>query len=205
MKKITELPLLVQLGLFLAAAVAIVAAGEYFYLGDLNTANSEKGKKLATLKQDNEAVRPYENKLKQIKVENEQLSRQLVNLRTVVPQDKDADAFIRMMQEAGVGTGVGIRRFTSKPLVAKEFYVEMPFEIDIDGSYSNVLQFFDKLGKLSRIVNVSNLTMGPVTSGVKGVRKRYAYTPNETVVASCTATTFFAREAAAAGPGPAKR
>ena len=39
----------------------------------------------------------------------------------------------------------------SRPL--KEFYTEVPFEIELDSVYS-MLGFFDRVGKLERIVNV---------------------------------------------------
>ncbi len=33
----------------------------------------------------------------------------------------------------------------------------MPFDLEIDGPYYSVLNFFDRVGKLERIVNVSNV------------------------------------------------
>ena len=208
MKKFSELSLFVQLGIFLGLAVVIVVAGEYFYLGDMIKANADQKTKLEGLEAENKKAREFKPLLNKIQVENEQLERQLANLRTAVPDEKEADAFIRMIKDAGGLSGVEIRRFTAKPVVAKELYVELPFEIDIDGSYYNVMQFFDKIGKLPRVVNIGNVMMGPTTASVKGVKKKYAYGPNETVIASCTATTFFGRETpAAAAPAatPPKR
>lgn len=202
MKKFSELPFLARLGIIAAAGAAIVAAGEYLWLGDMRAANDELHNKLTKLKEDNDKVRPIEQKFKQIKVENEQLEQQLVNLRNIVPEEKEADAFIRMVQEASAQSGVAIRRFTAKPTAQKEFYVEMPFDLALDGNFFSVLQFFDRMGKLSRISNISNLNMGPTTGSVRGVGRRYRYSPSETVLASCTATTFYSREAPAA---PAKK
>lgn len=193
-----------QLGIFLVVAVVIVVGGEFAYLQNMVTANRDLDAAVKKLQADNDTVRPIEQKFRQVKVENEQLEQQLANLKTVVPDEKEADTFIRMVEEAGMTSGVEIRRFTARPLAAKDFYSEMPFELDVDGTYNSVMQFFDRMGRLARIVNISNLALGPVTAGAKGVRHRYAYAPNETVVGSCVATTFFSREATAAAP-PAKR
>jgi hypothetical protein len=61
---------------------------------------------------------------------------------------------------------------------------------------------------LERIVNVSNMQMGNTKSGSAAkVKTAYTYAPGETVLASCTATTFFSHEpeeqpaAAPAKPG----
>ena len=207
MNKFKELPLIAQVGIFLAAAVVIVGVGEYFYLQDMVTANGGLKSKLEQLKKDNDQVKPYEAKFKQIQVENKQLENQMANLRTVVPDEKAADTFIKNVQEAGSQSGVEIRRFTARPPVTKELYMELPFELDIDGSFANVMTFFERMGNMTRVVNISNLAMGPTGKNVKGVKKTYTYSPNETVVASFVATAFYRKEAGAmaAAPKPAAK
>jgi type IV pilus assembly protein PilO len=197
MKRFGELPLAAQLAIFAVVAVIIIAVGEFYYpdLQTMDGTNKVKKEKLDKQTKENETVRPYEKKVKDIQVENKQLEFQLVNLNAVLPPDRDTDGFIKMVQEAGVVTGVDIRRFTAGAVSNKETYAEMPFDIEINGSFATVMQFFDKLGKLPRIVNVSNLAMGPMGGGVRGVRRQYPVGPNVTVQASCTATTFFRREA----------
>jgi type IV pilus assembly protein PilO len=92
------------------------------------------------------------------------------------------------------------------PVANKEFYSEVPFSIDIDGPYYSVLNFFQRVSELERIVNVSNMQMGNTKSGSAAkVKGSYQYSPGETVLASCVATTFFSHEpeeAAAAGAKP---
>ena len=56
--------------------------------------------------------------------------------------------------------GIEMRRYTAKPTAAKEFYTEVPFEMELDGPYYSMVNFFDRVGKLERIVNVSGLAGG---------------------------------------------
>lgn len=200
MKKFSEFPFLAQLGMMAGLSLVIVLGGEFLFLNGMRTANDELRNKVKAQEDENDKVRPLETQRNKLKVDNEQLEQRLATLRLIVPQDKEADAFIRMVQEAGVQSGVNIRRFTAKPTQAREFYVEMPFELNLDGNYYTVLQFFDRLSKLTRIINVGNLAIGPTTGSAKGVKGRYLYTPNETIVSACTLTTFFSRE-----PQPAKK
>jgi len=86
------------------------------------------------------------------------------------------------------------------PEANKEFYAELPLEIDFDGTFHSMLQFFNRVGSMSRIANVSNVSAGPLSGAVKGVKRRYEYAPGETLAASCTVTTFFQKEASAKGP-----
>ncbi len=198
MKKFSEISTVGQLAIMLGVAALIVGAGEYLWLSTLSTANKELEGQVAAISAENEKFRPFEAKLKTIKADNERLEAQLNNLRSIVPEEKEADAFIRMVQEASVQAGVNVRSFTAKPNASKEFYMEMPFDLAVDGNFYTVLQFFDRLSRLSRIINVTNLAMGPVGGGVRGYGRRYTLTSNETVLASFTATTFYSRETPAA-------
>ena len=71
-----------------------------------------------------------------------------------------------------------------------------------------MLQFYDRLGRLERIINVSELKMGGIEAKKSVGNKPYTYSPSETVVVVCTVTTFFSREGqpeATPGPRPGQR
>ena len=85
--------------------------------------------------------------------------------RKIVPEEKEIPAFITLVENESVAAGVEIRRYTPKDTVTKEYYVEVPIEIDVDGPFYAVLNFYERLQKLERIVNVSRLTMGALKSG----------------------------------------
>jgi Tfp pilus assembly protein PilO len=70
--------------------------------------------------------------------------------------------------------------FRPSPEVNREFYAEIPVEIRVKGTYNEVAIFFDKVGKLPRIVNISGVSM----EGAKEVLGRWEITT------ACTATTF---------------
>ncbi len=191
MKKWSEMSFGSQLVVMLLTAGIIVGGGEYAWLNTIRTSNQDMESKVKTLEAENEKVRPNEARLKQLKVENEQLEQQLANLRNIVPEEKEPDVFIRLVQEAAVQAGINVRRFSARAAVQKDFVTQAPFDLSLDGNYYTVLQFFDRLARLSRIINVDNLSMRPASAGSGG---RYTLSPNETVVATCTATTFFSRD-----------
>ena len=198
--KWSELSAIKQLGVFIV--IALVLTGVAYYLVDksIMDANDATRKQIVAVKAENDSLRPYENKVKDLDQQIENLKQQLEIQKRIVPDEKEADNFIRLVQSTASATGIEVRSYTAKPTAAKEFYVESPFDLNLDGPYYSMLNFFDKLAKQERIVTVSNLQMSSVGRGGK-----YAYAPNETVVASCVATTYFSREApapaAAAKPG----
>jgi len=64
---------------------------------------------------------------------------QLDTLKTIVPEEKETDEFIRLIQGAAGASNVQIRRLTALAIVPREFHYEMPFEVQADGPYFNLL------------------------------------------------------------------
>jgi len=128
-----------------------------------------------------------------------------------VPDDKQVDGFITMMDAEAVKAGVELRRYTAKDVKQAQYYTEVPFEMELDGPYYSALNFFDRVSKLERIVNVSNMLVATTKNpGGAKAKRTYQYAPNESVVATFVATTYFSRDsqppaAAGAKPAPAAR
>ena len=192
--KISELSSGVQILLILLVGAALWAASEFLLLRPLSEDIAKQTETRDKLEKDVNPLKPYEQKQKQLIAENQQLALQLANLRQIVPDEKEVDNFIRMVEGAAATSGIEVRRFTAKTTVPQDYYVEVPFEVELDGPYFEVLNFFDRLGKLARIVNVSDLKMAGIQSGKTVGNKAYAYNPNESAVAICNIITFFSRE-----------
>ena len=108
---------------------------------------------------ENAELEAYRPKLADIERQLASLKQQLDIERRIVPDEKEVDNFMRMVSGEARKAGVEIRRYTARPYNAKEFYTEVPFEVELDGPYYSMLGFFDRLGKVERIVNVSNLAV----------------------------------------------
>jgi type IV pilus assembly protein PilO len=169
--------------------------------------NEEVRAKLAEKQAENSRLKDVEKDLDKLRVQLAQLQIQLELQKKIVPADKNADEFIKLLHDNAAGAGIEIRRYTSMPVSNKEFYTEIPFQIDIDGPYYSVMNFFERIGKAERIVNVGSLQMSNVANpGPSKVKTTYTFAPGESVVASCTATTFFSHDLQADLPAlPPKR
>jgi len=207
MASFKDLPAKAQMGIIVGVVVAL-CAGFYFMVLKDQMQKNEKNLKTA---QDKEAevrkLEPYQSKLEDLNRQIASLQLQLEIQKRIVPDEKEADKFMTMMQETATAAGVEVRRYTQENGNTKEFYTEVPFSIDVDGPYYSLLEFFKKVGGLERIINIGNLKVASVSkSNEAGVKNQYPYAPTETVVASCKATTFFSHEPSAApAKAPAKK
>ena len=206
MAKFNEMSVATRLLVLIVVGALLSAVVYYMWFNPKIQTNTDLKTKIADKNRENEILRPYESKLQQLTRDMAILEQQIEREKKVVPDDKDADQFIRLLHDTAATSGIEIRRYTALPVANHEFYSDVPFAIDIDGPYYSVLNFFQRVSELERIVNIDNLQMTNTknTSPAK-VKGTYSYAPGETVVASCTATTFFSHEptpAPAAAPGP---
>src|SRR4051794_21940209 len=157
---------------------------------------------------ENNELESYRPKLKQIEQQLAELKQQLEIEQRIVPDEKQIDGFMTMMSSEAQRAGVEVRRYAAKDVKSQQYYSEVPFDMELDGPYYSTLNFFDRVSKLERIVNINGLLVSTTKNpnGAKA-KRTYQYAPNESVVATFTATTYFSRDlqatAAAAGAKPA--
>ena len=197
-----------KFGITIGVVLVITLVLGFLVLKPMYDENGRKETSLKARLAEIEQLRPLVARERELDTNIEQLKVQLERQRTVVPDEKQADQFIHVLQEQASAAGIEIRRYTAKPVATRDYYTEVPFEVDIDGPYYGVVSFFQKVAHLERIINIGNLQMAtPARQSDAKTKKKYNYSPGESVVASFTATTFFSRtpEAApAAPPAPAK-
>jgi type IV pilus assembly protein PilO len=199
-------------GLVLGAA--LVTGGLYFTVfKSQRDENAAAQTKLQAKLRENAELEAYRPKLADIERQLASLKQQLDIERRIVPDEKEIDNFMRMVDGEARKAGVEIRRYTSKPYASKEFYTEVPFEVEFDGPYYSMLGFFDRLTKVERIINVTNLAVASTkTPNQAKAKHSYQYAPGESVVATCMTTTYFSHDldpggpaAKTAAPTPAKK
>src|ERR1700691_446468 len=191
--------------LYVGLTIVLVLAGFYVPgspLQSTRTQLEEAQSQVKPLEADVENLRVYKQRRAELQTEMDALQKQLATLQTIVPEDKETDQFILMVQRAAITSGVAIRSLTAGAVAQKPYYFEMPFAIEADGPYYSVLDFFSRLGRLSRIINVGDLKLASLSTG----NTKFHMAPGASVNGTFTITTFFTNSAEqnAAAP-PAKK
>jgi len=170
---------------------AVVTAALYFTLfKSQNDGNAAAQHALEDKVKENNELESYRPKLKQMEQQLAELKQQLEIEQRIVPDEKQVDGFMTMLDAE-----------------AQQYYTEVPFDMELDGRYYAVLKFFDQVSKLERIVNINGLLVASTKKpGDAKVKHTYQYAPDESVVATFTATTYFSHDlqpsAAGAGAKP---
>src|SRR2546425_5373372 len=195
MTNFSEMSGLKQWGVVVAGAALLTVALYFTMFKSQREANEVAQQALDSKMRENAELEAYRPKLAEIERQLASLKQQLEIERRIVPDEKEVDGFMKMLDAEAMKAGIELRRYTAKPVSAKDFYSEMPFEMELDGPYYSMLNFFDRVGKLERIINVSGLLVATTKKPTDAKAKHtYQYAPNESVVATCTATTFFSHD-----------
>jgi type IV pilus assembly protein PilO len=187
---------------------AVVTAALYFTLfKSQNDHNAAAQHALEDKIRENNELESYRPKLKQMEQQLAELKQQLEIEQRIVPDEKQVDGFITMLDAEAQKAGVELRRYSAKDMKSQQYYTEVPFDLELDGPYYSTLNFFDRISKLERIVNIGNLLIATTRNPSAAKAKHtYQYAPNESIIATFTATTYFSHDltpsAAVAGTKP---
>jgi type IV pilus assembly protein PilO len=197
----SELSGIKQWGALIAAGALVTVALYFTVFKTENEKNAAAQHALDDKVRENNELESYRPKLKQIEQQVAELKQQLEIEQRIVPDEKQVDGFMTTLDSEAQKAGVWLRRYTAKDTKPQQYYTEVPFDMELDGPYYAALNFFDRVSKLERIVNISGLTVATTKNpGGAKAKHTYQYAPNESVVATFTATTYFSHDSTPATP-----
>src|SRR5579872_4383848 len=167
-KSFNDVPAPIQ-GLILAF-VAVAASGVLFwyFVMPLNDQRDHLKKDYEKLKADNARDEAFRQQQTEYLNRIDQLQSQLTTLQSIVPDEQATDEFMRTVFADAKATNTEVRTFIPKPPVMKDYYVETPYTVRLDGSYYDLLNFFDRIAHEQRIMSVSGLSLGNPQGGGMG-------------------------------------
>lgn len=74
-----------------------------------------------------------------------------------LPNRKQFEDLLQDISTAGKKVGVAIKSIDRVQEVPRDFYAEVPFKLEIEGTYHDLARFFEMVAALPRIVNVGAL------------------------------------------------
>lgn len=88
------------------------------------------------------------------------LDRELTKALRELPDKKSIDILLSQISDKARNSGLEISLFQPSPERVQDFYAEIPVEISVSGSFHQLAAFFNEVGDLDRIVNLTEYTIG---------------------------------------------
>lgn len=107
-----------------------------------------------------EEIKRKEMELKILEKEYDLLERELVLVEERLPQEKEIATALRKISEIATLSQIDFFSFQPMPTIeTKELYLEIPINIELEGTYHALKTFLDNLANLERIINVVNISI----------------------------------------------
>jgi type IV pilus assembly protein PilO len=165
-ERIAKAPLGAKVGA-VAVALVLVTALNYFVFaipyGDSISDVDKKVKNLARqqtqLNAELTEKKAIANDLNRFRREKEILEQRLEQAKEKLPVDKDLDDLLTQFQDRAQKAGLDILTISPEHEKPEGFYARLPIPMTVKGNFHEIVTFFDALGRLRRIVNVSDITL----------------------------------------------
>jgi type IV pilus assembly protein PilO len=188
---LSKLPWYAQIGAFVVVSALSLFGFWKFYVSEAQADIDARQTRLTALRGDISRGVATARRLPQFQAEVAELERKLDNLRAVLPEQKDVADILRRVQGLATQSSLNLQRFTPQEPKQEALYAALPFKLRAEGTFHNLGQFFDRISKFPRIINVGELTIKP----------RQPQEPNLSIEAEFVATTFVLQEKPAAVGG----
>jgi Tfp pilus assembly protein PilO len=181
---------MVAVALGVAIGAAIVAVGELVPwphgLQPLHRQLAAARKQEQSLEQQLSTLRGFERRYRELRAALAAGQRQLDLLAEALPEDPEPDRLLFQLQDAARRSGVTLRRISARPVLPAEDHYELPLEVELDGSYYGLEQFFYLLNLEPRIISVADITLMGLTQPPK-----YALAAGSTVSGTLLVVAYF--------------
>ena len=157
-------------GLIIAIFIFVLYKPKLERISSLDKELNTLKNKLVVAKKNAEDLQTFQAKMKEAELQFKTAMRAL-------PEKEEIPSLLTSVSRSGQDVGLEFLLFEPKSEVRKEFYAEIPVAMQVKGGYHELVMFFDKVARLSRIVNIKNISMGRAKD-------------SQELNASCTAVTY---------------
>ena len=192
LERFLERPTGQKLGIFGAIIVLLAGLFWQFLYSPLSTEREELGSKVDGLRSKVIQETRIANDLPRFRAAVRDLEEKFKIALRELPEKREIPELLQSISGLARDAGLEVTLFQPKPEVPKDFYAEVPVAINVEGTYHQLLTFFDEVGHLTRVVNLSEIASWQPFFRDTGMIKELAdyVTGAMPIRASATATTF---------------
>ncbi|GLQ33466.1 type 4a pilus biogenesis protein PilO [Litoribrevibacter albus] len=152
-------PLLARVTVFLLVIALVVAGGYWFHIKGLGEVYDREVSQEKALKEDFEKKAFKVANLEAYKQQMVEMEETFGALLRQLPSDTEVAGLLEDITHTGLGSGLKFEKIDLQPEVAKEFYIELPFKITVEGTYHELGSFVSGVASLPRIVTLHDLNI----------------------------------------------
>ena len=177
-------PLAARIALCVGAVVLIMSAVYFFSVKDKHITLESTIRQEDTLRKTFEQKAFQSAKLEQYRIQMQEMRKTFKDLVSQLPNKTQVPGLLEDIDDKGVSSGLEIESIKLQPEKKGEFYVELPIEIIVTGTYHDFGAFVSDLAAMPRIVTLHDLSIASAKNGKSKLKmivqaKTYSYSQLE--------------------------
>ncbi|WP_207060596.1 type 4a pilus biogenesis protein PilO [Motiliproteus sp. SC1-56] len=156
-------PVGVKAVFFLIVFVAVSAGGYHFYIKDLQTRLEQEIAKEPDLKRQYQSKAFQVANLEALKKQMADVEETFAELLKQLPTDTEVPGLLEDITEIGQNSGLSFDVISLAPEKKVKFYIELPINIQVKGSYHQLGEFVSGVAALPRIVTLHDFSIRPIS------------------------------------------
>ena len=144
---------------------------------DIEQANN----KLSDLEQEKERLEQLKRNQEKMSQKIADLQQELLIAREKLPASAEIPSLLQRIHNQAKTAGLEITTFQRNEEVPRQYYIEIPVSMELRGTFDELANFFYYIGRMTRIVNVTDINLQRIESGLA---------QDGTLKVSAKATTF---------------
>jgi type IV pilus assembly protein PilO len=177
-------PVPIKLFIWVALLAAVLAAGYYYHIEDLQISLAKVEAQEVKLKKEFEEKAFKAANLDAYRQQMVEMEESFGALVSQLPSDTEVPGLLEDITNKGLLNGLNVASIDLKKEQAREFYVELPIAIAASGSYHDLGAFISGMAGLPRIVTLHDFNIALKGSNanslqMKIIAKTYRYKDDE--------------------------
>jgi type IV pilus assembly protein PilO len=145
--------------IFIAAWIILIGPFVYFYALPGYEEIKTLSVNIPKLRQEVESLKEREKQLPAIRAEIREMEKILESALKLLPESKDIPSLLTEISTLGNTERLDFLSFKPQEEEKKEFYAEIPINMETTAPFHNTMLFFDKVSRMPRIVNMVEINI----------------------------------------------
>jgi type IV pilus assembly protein PilO len=126
----------------------------------------------------NEAARIATQRINEFRSLYASKSQEYDELKVLLPEQREITNVLQGLQETANGSRLVVMRFTPREDSQQEYIMAKPVEIEVDSTFTNLRDFYEKMAKLQRIVSITDFKLNtlPTQSDSRNLHAQFLLT-----------------------------
>ena len=157
--RISKVPLPQRILVLALVVIAILFITYFFFVSPVEEEITRSKRRIEQLENQLTRKRVIARNLSRYRVNVERLKQRLNEALTELPNEAEIPELLQKMAALVEQSDCELEEFSPLEEVVQKFYARIPVRITATGNYHSIAVFFDKISKLSRIVNVTEIKL----------------------------------------------